>query len=274
MEMYVKVINGLTPLKFYFKETKMTDTTFPEGSLISYPREDGMVQHKDWNAYLDSHDHPAWANRWMCLQDTLLNYAGRLTKAQILNNRYNPANARFMIASINTGSRGTLSTLGWIWQPYNETGLRNRRVAIQDAITFTADYPIPNGPNAGAISVGTWAVDVASLIPSWVAQGFWCNLNPPVLRERIYEFIGKLEEIKPVKPGNELPEGPPTEKPDNTLPEGADKPDNALPPGPITPDNTLPSTDTPDNALPSKPGHPSHQPVPKPPTGPVAKPTK
>jgi hypothetical protein len=261
----------------------MTAPKFPEGSLISYPREDGAVQHKDWNAYLDSHQHPTWANRWFFLQDALVQFVGTLSSNQLLNLYYNFANTRFMIGMMTTGTQqGSLSTVGWNWLPYDVSKGSRKRIAVVDALAFTADYPLTAGPNSGAISVGTWAKDIAGLIPEWVARGFWANFNPPVIRSALYDLYVKLASAgKPIEPDQGLPGGSP-DVPEQGLPGVPVEPGNELPGAPVGPDNTLPDVGpggpgeggAPDQELPKPPGHVSGQPVPKPPTGPVAKPTK
>lgn len=208
----------------------MTEPTFPEGSLISYPREDGAVQHKDWNEYLDTHRHPTWANRWMFLQDTVVQFAGKLSQGQLLNNYYNAANTRFMIGMMTTGSQAGLSTVGWNWLPYDVSKGSRKRAAISDALAFTADYPIPSGfPDAGATSVGTWAKDIPGLIPQWEAMGFWCNFNPPVIRSALYDLYVKLntppeEKGEPVKgPDRSLPNVGPEEEEEEEEPKSSHK---------------------------------------------------
>jgi hypothetical protein len=264
------------------KEFNMTEPTFPEGSLISYPREDGAVQHAAWNKYLDTHRHPTWANRWFFLQDVLTQFVGKLTKEQLLNLYYNFANTRFMIGMMTTGSQVGLSTVGWNWLPYDVSKGSRKRTAISDALSFTSDYPIPSGAHAGELSLGTWAKDIEALIPEWVATGFWANFNPPVIRSAVYDAYVKLADLKPETPDNALPGKPVT--PGNALPGKPSTPDNTLPVDPAAPDNSLPDVgpgdECPDQELPKPPGKPDNtlppgpdQGLPKPPTGPVAKPT-
>jgi len=235
---------------------------FPEGSLISYPRKDGMVQHKDWNEYLDTHQHPTWANRWMFLQDTLVQFLGRLTKEQLVNNLFNFANVRFMNNYVTSGINTGASALGWTWQAHDVSGGCNNRTDIEDGIAFAADYPVPSGPHAGENSLGTWAKDIAGLIPGWEAMGFWCNFTPPNIRSVLYDLYVKAS----TRPSNELPDTGPEEGVDNTLPSKPALPDNELPVPPLAPDNSLPDVGPGgpgiSNELPKPPGHVSGQPLP------------
>lgn len=157
--------------------------SFPPGSLISVPREDGAVQHVDWNNYLKNKGTlvPSWANRWMFLQDTLKVFVGALTQNQKNNIEYNLGNTRMMLGMMYAGNGGqqTLSTLGWTWLPYDESKGDANRTAIIDAVSFTDDFVIPKGMYAGQLSVGTWAKDIAGLIPFWEEHGYWMNQNPP-----------------------------------------------------------------------------------------------
>lgn len=241
----------------------MTAPKFPEGSLISYPREDGLVQHVDWNAYLDSHKHPTWANRWLLLQDIFTQFAGKLSKEQLLNAYYNFANARFMVELVTAGAQLGSSLVGANWLPYDVAhGIKHRR-PISDGLTFTSDYPVLAGRNAGTISQGTWAKDIAALIPEWEAMGFWCNHNPPVIRSEFYNLYTKLADLKPETPDNTLPSKP--AKPGHELPGQPAKPGHELPVGPTAPDNSLPDVGpghTPGHELPKPPGHVSGQPLP------------
>jgi hypothetical protein len=194
--------------------TKRDTAEFPDGSLISYPREDGAVQHVDWNHYLGSNPHPRWANQWMFLQDTLVQFVGKLSKAQLINNRYNFGNTRLMIGMLYSGAvGGSLSTLGWTWLPYDESNGDPNRTAITDAVSFTDDYLVPRGNFQGQLSVGTWARDIAGLIPGWAAMGYWLNQNPPARPFPINPGLSFN------RPDNELPSQP--EVPDNELPAGA-----------------------------------------------------
>lgn len=147
---------------------------FPESSLISLPRHDGLVQHRTVNAAWERLEKtgalPWWANRWMFLQDTPRQY--QLDQYQLNNNFGNFGKARMFLGAMWTAP--TNSMLGQFWLAIDEPYGRN--IVMQEGCSFCADFQAPGRE----FSQGTWAKDIdIPLLSHWIDNKTFLNANPP-----------------------------------------------------------------------------------------------